>query len=47
MTVVPVGPLAGGELDEPQVLVVGQRRRLAGGPADDEAVGAVAREVAP
>ena len=42
-----LGALAGGELDEPQVLLVGERRRLAGRPADDEAVGAVAREVAP
>jgi hypothetical protein len=45
-TVAPSGRSWHGELDQPQVLVVGQRRRLAGRPADDDAVGAVRAEVA-
>src|SRR4051795_9479027 len=41
-----VGPLLNGELDQPQVLVVAQGRRLAGRAAHDDAVGAVRAEVA-
>ena len=37
--------LGDGELDQPELLVFGQRRGLAGGAGDDEAVGAVLREV--
>src|SRR3954452_19193546 len=40
-----VGALLDRELDEPQVLLVAQRRRLAGRAADDDAVGAVRAEV--
>ena len=40
-----VGAFADGELDEPELLVVGQRRGLAGRAADDEAVRAVRGEM--
>src|SRR3954451_1003401 len=39
------GPLLDGQLDDAQVLLVAQRRRLAGGAADDEAVRPVGGEV--
>jgi hypothetical protein len=37
--------LGDGELDEPQVLLIGQRRRLARRRGDDDAVGAVRADV--
>ena len=40
-----VGALRDRELDEPELLLVGERRGLARRPADDEAVGAVGGEV--
>ena len=43
--VAPAGRSRDGELDQAQVLLVVERRRLAGGAADDEAVRAVRRQM--
>ena len=45
MIVVPSGRSCDRQLDDAQVLLVGQRRGLAGRAADDEAVGAVVGQV--